>query len=137
MSEPLADELRILMDVPLDDLAMQELGRRDVTVLGIPVTRLVAEVRRLRSILDAVTLGLRIASEEIGDPSWPDDLHPADVLSKYVLRPASYEIERLRSDEWLERAGEEITKEIAGERWLDGEWAPVVAILRKHRDGKA
>lgn len=71
MIEPLTDELRILMAIPLDDLAMQELERRDVTVFGIPVTRLVAEIRRLRSGLHGRILNemsdawLEKAAEEI------------------------------------------------------------------------
>ena len=45
------------------------------------------------------------------------------------------EIRRLRSDDWLERAAEEITDSEVRDGYV--EEAAVVAILRKHRDGKA
>jgi hypothetical protein len=41
-----------------------------------------------------------------------------------------HEVRRLRSDEWLERATKEIDPYQGGQRL-------VLAILRRHRDGKA
>lgn len=58
------------------------------------------------------------------------------------LADLAAEIRRLRSDEWLERAAKEIATgapdHIKGRDWSaadDDAW--VLAILRKHRDGKA
>jgi hypothetical protein len=48
MKDTLPDELRLLLAIPLDDLALRELEQRDVTVLGIPIARLVAEVKDVR-----------------------------------------------------------------------------------------
>lgn len=52
---------------------------------------------------------LRIECEEIGDNSWPDDLHPSDVIEKYLARPAAARIAELEArvkelEELLERA---------------------------------
>ena len=45
------------------------------------------------------------------------------------------EVHRLRSDDWLARAAEEITDTEVSEGYV--EEAAVVAILREHRDRKA
>ncbi len=85
--------------------------------------RMVAEIRRLRAevaevwraneiqtgmqralrvgaapaqlILADVHQALRIACEDIGDNSWSDDLHPADVVDKYLARVAGGNLARL------------------------------------------
>jgi hypothetical protein len=55
------------------------------------------------------------------------------VISKHLARPAQGEIMRLRSDAWLERALEEMGEPIL----RHGRGDEFLAILRKHRDGKA
>jgi hypothetical protein len=51
-----------------------------------------------------------------------------------VMRECIADVRRLRGDEWLQRAADEI-----GEKCSSGEWeeADVLAILRKHWDGRA
>lgn len=53
------------------------------------------EILRKSSPRDAVVLAdvyaqLRIACEDIGDNSWEDKLHPADVIEKYLVRPVMH-----------------------------------------------
>lgn len=69
--EPLlTEQLNALIKMPLSGIALAEMERTDVTVLGIPITRLIAEVRRLREIVrDA---------EEIGH--WAEDGCGAEVV---------------------------------------------------------
>jgi hypothetical protein len=53
---------------------------------------MLARVRAASPDRDAVILAdvlraLRLACAEVGDNDWPDDLHPADVIEKHLLRP--------------------------------------------------
>jgi hypothetical protein len=56
--------------------------------------------------------------------------HPAEDIARLVA-----EVRRLRSDEWLEKAAEEIAKAFVLETPV-ADWRrdAVVEILRKHRD---
>lgn len=146
MIEPLTDEqLKILLAVPLDTLALQEMERTAVSVLGIPITRLVAEVRRLRAPVANADIE-RVLENALGDMEMNE--HERCVGEKEhavaqaqqddlrtVVRSGARELERLRSDEWLEAAAKEINKTDAARQW--GATEPIVEILRKHRDGKA
>jgi hypothetical protein len=129
------------------------------------IGRLVAEVRRLRVVdREAESLRERLKREtdyglppEPGTPVPPLSaenlekvgrlLHPhpqASASMPWAVLPIEigalyWEVRRLRSDEWLLRAAEEIV--IASLEWselLDESVRreDVLAILRKHRDGQ-
>lgn len=55
----------------------------------------------------------------------------ADHIGSDVIADLISEVRRLRSDEWLEKAAEEIGD------WFDGDMrGEVLAALRKHRDAR-
>jgi hypothetical protein len=64
--------------------AMQELG-----MTGRTLESLVAE-------REATVVALRSICKDYGDNSWPDNLHLADVVEKYLARPL---YERLDDDD--------------------------------------
>lgn len=47
---------------------------------------------------------LRLACGEIGDNDWADDLHPADVIEKHLVRPAEARIDALERENAALRA---------------------------------
>jgi hypothetical protein len=57
--------------------------------------------------------------------------HPAEDITRLIA-----EVRRLRGDEWMEKAAEEIAPMIHDDLMTDAR-AEVIAILRKHRDGKS
>ncbi len=91
--------------------------------LGAGFVSLVAEVRRLRA-----EAKVRIETERFGFTA--EAAVGAVVGSSFQQQ----ELDRLRSDEWLERAAEEIEEKSAG--GMNIEKAEGLAILRKHRDGE-
>jgi hypothetical protein len=70
-----------------------------------PSQRILADVHR----------ALRIACEDIGDNAWPDNLHPADVIDKWLARPASGRIDRLHA--LLHRVLDETSPDELGRCW--------------------
>jgi len=109
MSEPLTDEELNSWALLVERSKVASDGRdiREWFFKGIP--RLVAEVRHLRD-------------------EWE--------LQERTIATLGADCKHLRSDEWLQKAAEEIKSH----RWtspLDGDDKPldVLAILRKHRDG--
>lgn len=52
----------------------------------------VLQAERVRA---ETALAIADACREIGDNDWPEDLHPADVIEKHVLRPALSKIREL------------------------------------------
>lgn len=82
-------------------------GAWDIFV-GQPVAeemlRLATENESLGSIvggqaqmISSIRQQLRIECGEIGDNSWPDDLHPSDVIEKYLAHPAAARIAELEA----------------------------------------
>jgi hypothetical protein len=135
VSEPLTDEELDAIDERLSRAPITNLGGPDsegrypfADPIAGDVQRLVAEVRRLRKEDNA----LRIEQGK-----------NAGKLQEYIAM-----WKQLSSDEWLERAAEEIGKAISAfpidggdgaevEIEADGQVGPaaVLAILRKYRDG--
>lgn len=95
--------------------------------------RLVAEVRRLRSEIERLRAEaeVRVVTERFG--------FTADAAVGAVVGSAfqEQELDRLRSDEWLEKAAEEWARAHDAPSSAHFTAAELVAILRKHRDGKA
>ncbi len=124
----------------LTDEDLDEMLRRAYMKLAPPtqwaemVSRLVAELRRLRAPLTSEEL--LDAQAAVIDTDQPF----ADTIETATVRRMAEELRRLRSDEWLERAIEEIAHGRA-DGWSTGVGIPtkadLLAILRKHRDWKA
>lgn len=48
--------------------------------------------------LDAIRQRLRIECDELGDNTWPDDLHLAGVIDRYLCRPVRDQIQSLNEE---------------------------------------
>jgi hypothetical protein len=149
-SKPLTDEdleriMRVLPEIDDDGEAsygvtLGRLGDGPDTLDTWDVHNLVAEVRRLRS-----DEWLRAAAEEVHDNcgEWNGPFEPdAEGLNGQaggilaILRKHR-EVRRLRSDDWLRAAAEEIDGFQWDEPSAGDPIGTIEAILRKHRDGKA
>lgn len=67
---------------------------------------------------------------------WADK---GDLVEAGIVRDLVAEVRRLRSDEWLEKAAEELGPHlIQGEGWVlvHRHAREILAILRKHREGE-
>jgi hypothetical protein len=73
---------RVALNVPvlLDKIA------EAIHVEQAVAERLRDEVERLKKVLNEVRQTLRIECADIDANDWPDDLHPADVIEKYLCR---------------------------------------------------
>jgi hypothetical protein len=74
-------------------------------------------------------------SFDIGGLGTVEGENPAEFGTDDV-RALVDEVRRLRSDEWLQRAAEEITENVAPRADVTSTIAQRLDILRKHRDGK-
>ncbi len=143
-----------LTDEELDDISMKAARFKDgpgdvVLLFARTCLDLVAEVRRLRAPVANAdverVLGIALDDMEmnehercVGEKEHASARAQQEDLRR-VIRSAGRELDRLRSDEWLAAAARELSVAEVGGRpmGIHSHFEAALAILRKHRDGKA
>jgi hypothetical protein len=123
-TKPLTDEELALIEAFVRDRGRGELPRGNSIADSLYL--LVAEVHRLRA-----EAKMRVETERFG---FTADAAVGAVVGSSFLQQ---ELDRLRSDEWLERAADEIEGGIDDLNETGPSRNEILAILRKHRGGKA
>jgi hypothetical protein len=132
----------VALEADLDRALKQpEARREDTREIAQQIRELIGRARKvlgdhgITPLFQRSEAAMRRTIDSLGTSAWEDpEMEGGKAVAHYLrtITDLRAEIERLRSDEWLSIAAERI----AGSA-NPYDWQANLAILRKHRDGKA